>query len=129
MNNGGVNIFTSRRTDFLECTYWLVSNDERNKDKSQLIYEKAPEGIFFARIENTEENTSSVIAQTFLFDSSNITISTADYVDGLKKNCLVEINMLGGTIWRVESVNKELIRNNYQFDNNIQYRTYLQLRR
>ncbi len=128
MNNGGVNTFTSRRTNFLECEYWLVSNDERNMDKSQLTHEKAPEGSFYAKIENSIENTSSVIAQTFLFDSQNLSISTTDYVEGLKKNCLVKVNNFEG-VWRVDSANKVPIRSNYQFDTDIQYRTYIQLRR
>ena len=131
MNNGGVNTFTSRRTNFLECEYWLVSKDERDKDKSQLTHEKAPEGEFYARIENSVENTSSVIAQTFLFDSQNLSISTTDYVEGLKKNCLVAIknNPALEGVWRVDSLNKAPIRSNYQFDTDIQYRTYIQLRR
>lgn len=126
MNNGGVNTFTSRRTNFLECQYWLVSKDERDKDKSQLTHEKAPEGTFYAKIENSIENNSSVIAQTFLFDSTDLSISTTDFVDGLKKNCLVKVENFEG-IWRVDSTNKAPIKGNYQFD--IQFKTYIQLRR
>ena len=128
MNNGGVNLFTSRRTNFLECEYWLVSKDERDKDKSKLTYEKAPEGTFYAKIENSIENASSVIAQAFLFDSTNISISTTDCVDNLKRNCLIKVENFDG-IWRVDSVNRVPIRGNYQFSTDIQFRTYIQLRR
>lgn len=132
MNRGSVNEFTSRRTNYLECEYWLVSRNEINKDKSQLTYERAPEGEFCAKIENSLENTTSVIAQSFLFDSTNLSISTNDYVDGLKKNCLVKINDSNGIfdgVWRVESANKVPIRNNYQFDVDIQFKTYINLRK
>ena len=128
MNKGSVNEFTTRRTNYLECRYWLVSRDEINKDKSQLTHERAPEGEFYAKIENTIENTTSVIAQSFLFDSTNLSISTNDNVEGLKKNCLVEIKGMEG-IWRAESVNKTPIRSNYQFDMDIQCKTYINLRK
>lgn len=128
MNNGGVNIFTSRRTNFLDCEYWLVSKDDLQKDKSKLTHENTPEGAFNAKIENSVENSSSVIAQTFLFDSNTLSISTTDLVPGLKRNCLVKIKQLEG-IWRVESINQIPIRVNYQFDTEITFRTYLQLRR
>lgn len=128
MNNGSVNLFTSRRTNFLECEYWLVSKDERDKDKSQLTHEKASYGTFYAKIENSIENTSSVIAQAFLFDSTNLSISTNDIVEGMKKNCLVKVTGFEG-IWRVESMNKVPIKSNYQFDTDIQFKTYLELRR
>ena len=40
MNIGEINEFTSRRTSFLECKYWLVvdntKGNNRNLDKSQL---------------------------------------------------------------------------------------------
>jgi len=128
MNNGSVNIFTSRRTNFLECEYWLVSKDERDKDKSQLTYEKIADGTFYAKIENSIENTSSVIAQTFMFDSNNLSISTNDCINDIKRNCLVKVFGISG-IWRVDSVNKVPIKSIYQFDSDIQYKTYLELRR
>ena len=103
MNNGGANEFTSRRTNFLECEYWLVEKDNLQKDKSVLTHEKLPNGSFSAKIENTIENSSSIIGQTFLFDSKTLSISTTDYVDGLKRNCIVRCR---GVIWRVESVNE-----------------------
>ena len=128
MNNGGVNIFTSRRTNFLDCEYWLVSKDDLQKDKSILTHEKAPEGTFYARIENSVEDSSSVIAQTFLFDSSTLSISTTDCVPGLKRNCLIKIDKIPG-IWRVESANQVPIKEVYQFDSDIAFRTYIQLRK
>ena len=126
MNNGGTNIFTSRRTNYLHCKYWVISQEEaKTKDKSVLIHEKVPEGYFDARIESDIENTSSVISQSFMFDSNSVSISTTDFVDNLKKNCLVECM---GAIWRVENVSRTPIRNNYEFWEPA-YRTYLQLRR
>lgn len=129
MNNGGVKTSTSRRTNHLECEYWLVSKDDVRTDKSVLTHERAPEGEFYAKIENNVENSPSVIGQAFMFDSSSVSISTTDAIPGLKNNCLVRINnhaYLEG-IWRVESVNAIPIRSNYQFE--IDFRTYIQLRK
>lgn len=128
MNNGSVNLFTSRRINFLECEYWLVSKNDISKDRTKLTYENVPEGQFTAKIENSVENRSTVVAQTFLFDTSSLAISTTDSVPGLKRNCLVSIKQFEGT-WRVESIDQYPIRINYQFDNEITYRTVIQLRR
>lgn len=123
---GNVNIFTSRRTNFIECEYWLVSKDEINKDKTILTNEKKSDGFFYAKIENYIENTSSVIAQTFLFDSTSLSISTNDTVEDFKRNCIVKCL---GVIWRVDSCHKQPIRANYQFENDLTLKTYIQLRR
>lgn len=128
MNNGAVNIFTSRRTNFLDCEYWLVEKNDLTKDKSLLTHENTPEGTFSAKIENVIENSSSVVAQTFIFDSNTLSISTTDFIPGLKRNCLVKINQLEG-IWRVDNINQSPIRNNYQFDSELTFKTYIQLRR
>ena len=129
MNNGGINTFTSRRGHYLDCEYWLVEKGELQEDKSELIHKKKSEGTFDAKIENTEENTSSVIAQTFMFDSTTLSISTNDDVPGLKRNCLVVIEQWGRkVIWRVESTNKKPIRCNYEFGE-VAFKTYIELRR
>lgn len=128
MYHGTADIFTSRRTNFLDCEYWLVVKGEEQTDKSTLMHEKQKSGVFSASIEGTEENSNSVIAQTLLFDSNSLTISTDDDISDMKKNAII-LMVDTGLIWRVDRVSKLPIRTNYQFDNSISYKYYLDLRR
>lgn len=128
MGYGTVDVFTSRRTNFLDCEYWIVAKGEEQKDKSILMHEKQKSGVFSASIDGAEENSNSVIAQTLLFDSNSVTISTDDDVSDIKKNTII-LMVDTGLIWRVDRVSKLPIRTNYQFDNMISYKYYLDLRR
>lgn len=128
MESGSVNLFTSRRINFLECKYWLVDQKNATIDKNELTYEVRPSGEFYAKIENSIENSSQVVAQAFLFDSNSLTISTMDDIPNLKRNSLVKINSFDG-IWRVETISKIMIRKNFQFGNELFYKTVIQLRK
>ena len=128
MSYGTVDVFTSRRTNFLDCEYWVVAKGEEQKDKSILMHERQKSGVFSAGIDGVEENSNSVIVQTLLFDSNSVTISTDDDISDIKKNAIV-LMVDTGLIWRVDRVSKLPIRTNYQFDNTISYKYYLDLRR
>jgi len=129
MNDGSVDLFTSRRTNFLDCEYWLVAKDDFNKNKNVLTHENLPQGEFSAMIENSYENTTSVISDSFMFDKNSLLISTQDCIDGLKKNCLVKTTDYFGNevVWIVDSVGFKPIRGNYQFE--LKFKAYIQLRR
>ena len=126
MPKGNTDIFTSRRVNFIECKYWLVSKEEAQKNKEDIAYSRIHNGTFEAKFENQMENTMSVIGQTFMFDSNTVSISTQDDIYELKKNCLVEFL---GMIWRINNITKIPIRNNFQLCNDIKFKYFLELRR
>ncbi len=132
MRRGYVDEFTSRRTTWLECEYWAVAKDELNKDKSVLAHEKTPQGRFSAKVEDYENNTSSVISQSFLFDTTDLSISTNDYIPDIKKNYIVRCVIDGDDndiFWRIESLTRTPIRGNYEYKGSINFKTRLELRR
>ena len=129
MPRGNVDIFTSRRDNFLECEYWLVNQKitDPNFDREKIVNNNMPSGKFFAKYESAIENNNSVIGQTFMFSKTETSISTEDCVDDIKRNALIRINK--GLIWRVDSISQKPIKNNFQFDTAIKFKTYLELRR
>lgn len=126
MPRGTVDLFTSRRTNFIECKYWLISKEDMGKNKEDLTHNKMYDGTFDAKFENQIENTMSVIGQTFMFDSNTVSISTLDDISDLKKNCLVEFYNL---VWRVNDVTRAPIKSDFQMSNEIRFKYYMELRR
>lgn len=123
---GAVDEFTSRRGCFCECEYWLVSKNDLSRSKEELTINQKSSGTFTAKIEGAFENSSSVIAQTFLFNSDTVSISTMDYIEDIKKNCIIKFMDM---LWRVDSVQKNPIRNNYEIGGDISFKYFLELRR
>ena len=80
MNNGSVNLFTSRRTNYLECEYWLVSKDERDKDKSDisliLLGFLNCEQEYWEGSKFSDEKVRSAIISFFLDESEYFTLDS-----------------------------------------------------
>lgn len=126
MPRGSTDIFTSRRTNFIDCEYWLIAKEDITRTKEELVFNERPDGFFSAKFENQFENSVSVIGQSFMFDSNTVTISTEDDVKDLKKNCLVKFN---GDVWRINIITRIPIRNDFQMSKEIRFKTTMELRR
>lgn len=127
MVGGNADIFMSRRTNFLKCEYWNVI--KQTTDKNTLVNETQSTGTFFAKIENnTITNGANIIGQVFMFDSNNMTLSTNDNVCEMKKNAVVRIDGIDG-LWRVDSVEKTMLRSNYQYHLFSNCKTVISIRR
>ena len=123
MRNGSIDEFTSRRTNFDECEYWVRKDTD---DLNELIYEtRKRTGTFSAKQENNETSTPQVVGGVFMFSSRNVTISTNDDISDINENDIVKFR---GEIYIVSQVQRILIKKNNQFYNEKRYKTYLSLR-
>lgn len=123
MARGTADLFTSRRTTFEECKYWLR---DINADPNELVYKSRKyDGIFDAKISNPETFGTNVIGGVFMFDTKNLMIETYDDINDIKANDVV---MFMNNFYIVTQIQKYPIRKNTQFHNEQQYITYLSLR-
>lgn len=128
MPRGSADVNTSRRGYNLDCTYWLVSQEEMKKVNyiSRITHDELPAGRFYAKYESEEVNSNQIVARAVMFGTTETSISTEDDVSDIKRNALV---MFDGQTWRVETVGKKPIRNNFKFDTRIRFKYYLGLKR
>lgn len=123
MTGGCINIDTSRRTRHNECFYW--KRDENNRDLSEYTYLKAYDGIFYAKEENSKMKQKNVIGNAFMFNESNVTISTSDSIN-IESGDIVKYQK---KIWRVVSVQERDIHRQSEFLDDEDKITYIQLKR
>lgn len=123
-----IDIFQSRRGYNELCRWW--TRDERDRNElNEIIFNRAPSGIFWAKEENSYSQTDSIAGGKFMFDHSRITIKTPDDVTGLKSEDLVEFE---GEIWMVVSVQRVKAKKQnsiYASDENCSHFWYMELRK
>jgi hypothetical protein len=123
MARGKVDFFTSRRSNFEECEYWLR---DINANPNELVYQsRVCDGTFDAKISNPETSGSNVIGGVFMFDTKNLMLETYDDIDEIKVNDVVKYN---GCFYIITQIQKYPLRKNTQFHSDQQYITYLSLR-
>lgn len=115
------------------CKWW--SRDERDQFTSdELVYKRIPSGTFWAKEVSPEQLRNNIVAGSFMFDSSHITIKSPDNLFNLQKTmlkneCLVEYN---GELWVVVSVQKSKAKvSNRMFanDSHCSHYWYIELRK
>lgn len=122
-----IDLWSSRRDCFKECTYWAQMNYEDIVPINEMVHESVPTGHFFAKEVNSYTTEVQVSTESFMAEKNNITIMTRDDVEGLKQNDLVEYE---DELWRVENVQREFRHNQEQFlAKRITTTTYIALRR
>ena len=116
-------LFTSRRSNFDECEYWLR---DVNSNPNELVYKsRRCDGTFYAKLSNPETVGSNVIGGVFMFDTKNLMLETYDDIREVKVNDVV---CFRGSYYIVTQIQMYPIRKNTQFYNEQQYITYLSLR-
>lgn len=123
MRYGYVDEFTSRRIEFDYCEYWVRDVDGNPNELIHVNRKKT--GHFYARQENAESLGNNVIGGVFMFDTRNVTISTQDDINDIKQNDIVKWR---DNVYMVADVQRIPLKKNYQFHNDIRYKTYLSLR-
>lgn len=118
----GIDINTSRRTNHSKCEYWKVN--ERNKDKSELIYEKKSDGVFYAKEISAFSKDIQYIGDVFAFQSNTITLVTSDNND-ISINNIVRFN---GKLWIVVNIQRRRIMKQTEFSKKTSHYTYIQLK-
>ena len=118
----GIDLNTSRRTNHSKCKYWKVN--ERNKDRSELVYQKKADGTFYAREISAYSKDNQFVGDVFAFQSNTITIITSDK-NNVGINNIVEFN---GKLWIVINIQKRRVMKQTQFLKRTSEYTYLQLK-
>lgn len=117
-----VDTYRSRRGYNYRCIYWK-RKENGIYDNEQLIHNKRPDGIFYARITSSKANDTQDIAGIFRVGTEGITIETQDIID-LDKDDLVQFNE---EIWLVGRVNSEQIQKNAEFGRITSNKTMIEL--
>lgn len=125
MPNGTVDVFRSRRTEPIECEYW-IAKDEIQPTLDEYDIDTLPDGTFFASEMNSMMEEYQVVEQSFMFKSRNVTLKTNDDISDITENSKVKYD---DEIWRVKNVQKEKKKKRSYFDTEPEYTYYLTLRR
>lgn len=118
-----IDIYTTRRNFFEKVYYWFY--DSKNKDLNNLIYEKKPNGFFYAREENANTLTKEVIGQYFQVGSSEVAISTYDNASKLRPNDLVKFK---NKLWVIVNIQKKVLSRQEAFNKNASARYFILIR-
>lgn len=118
-----IDIYHSRRTNFVKCYYY--KRDEKVNDLSKYVLTKKPEGIFYARLYSPNSRQNQDVVNTFRFSENSLTIVTEDDVNDLVENNVVLYN---GKAYVVINVQRELHLKESQYGGE-HYTTYISLRK
>lgn len=118
----GIDINTSRRTLHERCRYWKVK--DKNKDRSEIVYEQKEEGVFYAKEISAYSKDMQVIGEVFMFQSNMTTIMTMDS-NNISVNDIVEFD---NKIWRVINIQRRRLMKQSQFSKKTSEITYIQLK-
>lgn len=126
MNSGRVDVFTSRRTNYNKCRYWIARDEVNGTSPTDYDIDSIEDGVFYAREENSEVFGYQVVANDVLFEEQNIMISTMDDVHDLIVNSMVEYN---DEKWRVADIQRVKQKKQNQLSKIIAYKYFISLRR
>lgn len=98
-----IDLKTSRRDMYLECTYWNQDEDEDYVENSEIVHKRIPTGYFKAKEINAYQISNQVVAESFMIDEEVINILTYDKIKRLKINDIVKIKGRE-KIYRVDNI-------------------------
>lgn len=125
MPRGTVDFCTSRRTEENECEYWIAQDGvPLSLDEKKL--NNLCDGTFFASEVNLKSDEYQVVAQEFMFESSNLTLKTNDDIHDITENSVVKYD---NELWRVKDVQRLKIKKHSYFCVDSTYSYYITLRR
>lgn len=127
-----VDMFTSRRTMFDLCYYWHRREEDLDDnaivyvdtDLNEMIYERSPDGTFYATDTNGIDSGNQKIGSSFMFDENYVTLRTRDHID-LNQN---DIIVFREKVWRVTSITRRVIKRQNQYSRRPGYETYISLK-
>lgn len=101
---GTVDLFHSRRSNYLICEYWVRDERDAVGSPSQWITYNRPSGTFHAKPVSPKSGQMQVVNGVWALDADRRTIETDDHVDDIARGCIVRCS---GELWLVESVQRE----------------------
>jgi hypothetical protein len=124
-----LDIWTSRRGNFIECEYWLKEDyvmdtnlvDFIKNPDDEIVYQREPDGVFFAKESGSYTSDNQTIAEAFMVKRESISLETSDDISRLRQNDIVKFN---DKKYRVDSIQKVPFKNQRQFLANSQSFTY-----
>ena len=116
-----VNVYASRRGAYERCA-WLQRDGAESRDPE---WASKPTGVFYATEEAPESGSDSRIMDTFMADSSTITLRTTDDIGSLGPEDIVRYDCRD---WLVTSVQRRKVKSRSEFCRNAQYVSYIALR-
>ena len=125
MPRGTVDVFRSRRTEPIECEYWIAKDDVQ-PTLDQYDMDILPDGTFFASEINSKMDEYQVVEQSFMFRSHNVTLKTNDDISDMTENSVVRYD---GELWRVKNVQKIKNKKRSYYSIDEEYTYFLTLRR
>lgn len=121
-----IDINTSRRDMFDLCQYWSQDNNADIVPYDQIVHNRRPTGEFYAKEENSLSVQNQVVAGTFMFEETTVTLKTNDDTKTLKRNDIVRYD---NKYYRVETIQQIKIKKQRQFLRyNYSTTTYISLR-
>lgn len=108
MAKGMINLYTSRRTNFIRCKFWSQEEHENIANKNELLYKREPTGEFIASEEGAYTNRNNILNGEFMFDANFIVLKTQDDISKLRTNDKVWTD--DDNFWIVEDVQKAPIK-------------------
>lgn len=125
MPRGTVDVCRSRRTEPIECEYWIAKDDVQ-PTLDQYDMDILPDGTFFASEINSQMDEYQVVEQSFMFRSHNVTLKTNDDISDMTENSVVRYD---GELWRAKNVQKIKNKKRSYFNIDEEYTYFLTLRR
>ena len=123
---GTVDIYHSRRTCYIECTYWI--RDERSSvgDINQWILKNTPSGLFLAKEISPYSNQMNQTSGVYAYDRNSITLESDDDLEEIVRGSIVLYN---GKTWMVNDVQKLVHRKETEFNVDLDYKYIINIRR
>lgn len=98
---GRVDVYTSRRTGYRKCPFWIRDERDSKGTPSQWVLQNMESGHFYAKPSVAKTNRMDPVTGVWGIDSNRVTIETNDHIDDLSRGCLVKYD---GELWLVEMV-------------------------
>lgn len=116
-----IDLYTSRRKEFIPCTYW--KKDKANKDLEKYVLETIPTGNFYCGIVGSLQK-QKVILGNFMLSSTVLMIYTNDNVE-IEEGASVKYK---NKYYKAENVQIEEHNAENEFTNSPSKTTYIQLK-
>ena len=123
---GRIDLFHSRRVNFIACEYWIRDERDSIGSPEQWILRNHPSGMFYARPVQAKSSYMQNINGVWALDENHSTIETDDHIDDICRGSLVNYN---NHLWMVENIQKQVHIKESQFARDEDYKFILSLRR
>ena len=123
-----IDLYTTRRTNFIKCEWFSQIEDEEYVDLNEIRHLPSPSGVFYAKEVNGYSEDNQQVENLFMVDSHRVTLTTNDKVQELRLNDIVKFD---NKLWRVDSKQPTPKNAQRQFRNkaNVSAATVIQLKR